>query len=409
VNVTILDVNDNAPYFPATTMLELEVREDEPASTALYVARAHDKDYGPNGTVRYRLHNEPSETFSINEQTGQINLVKALDYERHREYLLVVVAEDMGTPIRLSSNMTLTVKVKDVNDNPPKFDRAVYDFTVEENVSIGHPIERVIATDDDSDHNKRISFSLRNNRYDSMFGISPIEGIIWTRDLLDREMRELYEFTVEAVDHGSPPLSATAVIRIVIKDVNDNPPIFSRDEYRFSIRENVESNSLVGQVKATDRDSENNGLLQFFFSGPQTNFTINSRNGEIRTQVLLDRELMAEHIITVYVSDKGEQPKSSVTKVRIIVEDDNDNEPIFQRQGPISVRVSENRSKGTEIVTLVAVDPDEGDNGLVSYFFDRGELSSHLIIRSVMRIKIVSTFSQSISYEHLVNPSVMNI
>ncbi|CAG5115641.1 unnamed protein product, partial [Candidula unifasciata] len=362
VNVTILDVNDNEPIFPATTLQVLP----------LYVARAHDKDTGNNGTIRYRLHNEPSDTFTINEQTGQLNLTRQLDYERHREYLLLVVAEDLGTPVRLSSNMTLTVKVKDINDNPPKFDRAVYDFSVAENVPIGQPIDRVIATDDDSEHNKRISFSLKNNRYDSVFGISPIEGIIWTRDVLDRELREMYELVVEAVDHGSPaPMTATAQIRILVTDVNDNDPVFTREEYRFSIRENLESSSLVGQVVAHDKDSGKNGQLQFFFAGPQTNFTINSVNGEIRTQVSLDREVIAEHVITVYVSDKGDNPRTAVTKVKIKVKDDNDNDPTFQRQGPVSVSIAENRPKGTDAVTLVAVDPDEGDNGLVSYFFDK--------------------------------------
>lgn len=381
MNVTILDVNDNEPYFPTTTMLELEVREDEAAGTAIFIARAHDKDMGNNGTVRYRLHNEPSDLFTINDQSGQINLLRQLDYEHQREYLLVVIAEDLGTPIRLSCNMTLTVKVKDVNDNAPKFDRAVYDFYVQENVEIGHSIDKVIATDDDSDHNKRISFSIKSSRYDSLFGISPVEGDIWTRDVLDRELHEMYEITIEAVDHGSPvQLRATAQVRIIVTDVNDNEPEFSRDEYRFSIGENLEPNSLVGQVMAQDRDSGDNGRLQFFFAGPQTNFTINSQNGEIRTQVSLDRELMAEHIITVYVSDKGDPPKSSLTKVRIKIVDDNDNDPVFQRQGPVSLSVFENRPKGTEVITLVALDPDEGDNGLVSYFFNKGELTDIFVV-----------------------------
>ena len=51
MNVTILDVNDNPPQFPPTTMLELEVREDTPPATSVYVARAQDADAGVNGEV----------------------------------------------------------------------------------------------------------------------------------------------------------------------------------------------------------------------------------------------------------------------------------------------------------------------------------------------------------------------
>ncbi|CAL1540134.1 unnamed protein product [Lymnaea stagnalis] len=350
-------------------MLELEVREDEAIGSGLYKAKALDKDLGENGTVRYRLLDTFGDTFSISD--GQINVSRSLDYERTTKYSLVIIAEDQGTPKSLSANMTLTVNVKDVNDNAPRFDRPVYYFSVSENVKVGFIINNVTASDNDSGNNKKISFSFLSNRYTSVFGLSPISGQIWTRDLLDREIHDTYELTIRAVDHGSPPLSALALIKINVTDVNDNDPVFSRDQYRFSIRENLSPNSLVGQVIANDRDIGNNGLLQFFFSTPQTNFTINSINGEIRTQVSLDRETVAEHLLTVYVSDKGDPQRTAHTRVKVKVQDDNDNDPTFKRQGPFSLSVSENRPKGTELTTLVAVDPDEGDNGLISYFLDK--------------------------------------
>ncbi|KAH9495210.1 hypothetical protein Btru_015666 [Bulinus truncatus] len=371
VNVTILDINDNAPYFSSTTMLELEVREDEAVGSNLYVAQAFDKDLGNNGAVRYRLQDTMSNTFLIDSITGRITLAKSIDYELAQKYLLVIIAADLGTPQSLSANMTLTVKVKDVNDNAPEFDRAAYFFSVSEDVPLGTNVDQVNATDRDSGNNKKITFSFIESRYSYMFGISPLTGQIWTREPLDREIHDHYEFTIKAVDHGSPQLSTTVLVRINVTDVNDNEPVFTREEYRFSITENLLPNSFVGQVIATDRDIGSNGLLQFFFSGQQTNFTINPTNGEIRTQVTLDRELVPEHIITVYVSDNGALPKTSQTRVKIRVADVNDNSPKFQRQGPFILNVSENRPKGIEVTTFVAVDPDEGDNGLVTYFFDQ--------------------------------------
>lgn len=374
VNVTILDVNDNEPHFSATTVLELDVWEDQGIGTALYIARATDLDVGSNGSVRYQLHNNLDNTFEISDLTGEISLVKGLDYEQQQEHVLVVVAEDLGTPFRLSSNMTLRVKVKDVNDNRPQFDQAVYEFYLPENAPAGHPIGQVQATDPDSGPNKRLSYSIENGQYDPVFGISTVDGTVWIQRVLDRELKDVYEVTVRASDQGSPiQLSATALIKVVVTDINDNGPVFSRDEYRFYIQENLQPGSVVGCVVADDLDAGRNGQVHYFFSEPQTYFTISAQSGELRSQVSLDREQIAEHLIIVYASDRGDNPRTAVTRVRVIIEDENDNQPSFLRQGPQSIQVPENRPKGTEVISLEAVDLDEGDNSRLSYFFDQGE------------------------------------
>ncbi|BFZ24031.1 hypothetical protein BsWGS_27070 [Bradybaena similaris] len=410
VNVTILDVNDNEPHFSATTVLELDVWEDQGIGTALYIARATDLDVGSNGSVRYQLYNGLDSAFEINDLTGEISLLKWLDYEQQQEHVLVVIAEDLGTPFRLSSNMTLRVKVKDVNDNRPVFDQAVYEFFLPENAPVGHPIGRVQATDLDSGPNKRLSYSFENGQYDSVFGISAVDGTVWIQRVLDRELKDTYKVTVRASDHGSPiQLSETALIKVVVTDVNDNGPVFSRDEYRFYIRENLHSGCVVGHVVADDLDAGRNGQVHYFFSKPQTYFTISAQSGEIRSQVSLDRERIAEHLITVYASDRGDNPRTAVTMVRVTVEDDNDNQPSFLRQGPQSIQVSENRPKGTEVISLEAVDLDEGDNSRLSYFFDQDQsestaLASFQIHRSTGRIttKQVLDFERQPVYQLMV-------
>ena len=192
--------------------------------------------------------------FSIGADSGEISLTGTLDFEKTREYRLLVVATDQGSS-PLSANMTLTVRVKDVNDNSPEFTRTVYEMRVPENVVLGFKVGTVLATDADSDNNKRVSYSLRGADNDAAagntFGIGSVDGVIWTRDALDRELRDSYQLVVEAADHGSPkPRTATARVRILVEDVNDNWPEFSRSEYRFSVQENLEHDTFVGKVTA---------------------------------------------------------------------------------------------------------------------------------------------------------------
>lgn len=374
MNVTILDVNDNPPVFSMSPVLQLDVREDEPVYNALYFARAHDLDKGNNGKIKYRLEGGAHNTFSIDQNEGQITLIKKLDYELETRYELVVIAEDMGTPISLSANMTLTVNVKDVNDNAPYFDRKVYNFYVSENVPASHTIDVVQALDPDSDHNGRISYTFKDNRYKSLFGISPIKGTVWTRGKLDRELHEVYELTVEAVDHGSPhPLSASAMVRIYVTDMNDNEPVFSMNYYRFEIAENLKSGTMCGKVLAVDADSGKNGKVRYSFTGASSQFQIDSASGDIKTKVRLDHEKSPEYTITVLAVDEGDSPQSSHAQVKIVILDINDNAPAFEGLDSNRLQVHENKPKGTLIKQIVANDPDAGSNGLVTYFFHPGK------------------------------------
>ena len=59
---------------------------------------------------------------------------------------------------------TLSVKVKDKNDNKPIFDRGQYDEPVAQDTPVGTQIMRVSATDVDEGENQKISYDLSATR-----------------------------------------------------------------------------------------------------------------------------------------------------------------------------------------------------------------------------------------------------
>ena len=57
-----------------------------------------------------------------------------LDRESRDKYVLTVRAEDKGRPRRLSAETTVTVNVRDINDNKPILSEETYQARVKENV-----------------------------------------------------------------------------------------------------------------------------------------------------------------------------------------------------------------------------------------------------------------------------------
>lgn len=55
-------------------------------------------------------------------------------------------------------------------------------------------------------------------------------------------------------DTGIPQLTSTAEIIVDIININDNDPVFTLAEYRFSIAENSPKATVVGAVDAKDSD-----------------------------------------------------------------------------------------------------------------------------------------------------------
>ena len=363
-------MNDHAPEF-LSSYIEITVFEDQDLSTTIYMAHATDKDSGSNGTVQYRLAVNPANTFAVDAASGEVRLNKALDYESQQEYSLIVSAFDLGTP-SLSSNLTLKVKVSNINDNSPIFTQKSYEQNVKETAAMDTVVLNVTATDADND---QVTYTLLNED-SGMFGIhggSGQSGNIYLRAELDRETRDSYAFTVLARDNGKNPRSAQVPVRITVIDANDNNPVFSLSSYMFYIEENNHAITVIGSVVATDKDIGDNAKLTYTIIDQQTDFSINPYNGEISTTKSLDREQLSkqnyEHKFSVQVSDAGIPPRSHIAHVTVRVLDINDNNPVIENPS-LDQYVDENKIKGTPVIKIQATDPDNAENGTITFLFD---------------------------------------
>lgn len=374
VNVTVWDVNDNAPVFESP-LLKISIPENADTETPTYVAHARDPDGGRNGAVRYALQHNPDGVFRIGPKSGSIVLRRPLDYETRQRYELVVTATDSGSP-PLSSSMTLAVEVQDVNDNPPVFERPVYRVNVLESLPANSQFIQVTAGDRDTGNNARLTFHLPDTAQQTgKFGIFPNSGFLYLKEMLDREAADQYALTVEVVDNGNPSLTATATVQIHVLDANDNDPKFDKTVFEFEVRENVEKGHHVGTLSAHDEDLGNNAALRYALVSTDESFQINPVTGEVFTKALLDRETKSTHELLADVHDQGSPPRFHRTTVRITVTDVNDNSPVFVEPIDTVVGVREEQPVGTELAQVQATDADEGRNADIVYeILQGGEL-----------------------------------
>uniref|UniRef100_A0A8C4PA71 Cadherin domain-containing protein n=1 Tax=Dromaius novaehollandiae TaxID=8790 RepID=A0A8C4PA71_DRONO len=221
----------------------VNVNEDRPVGTTVVVISATDEDTGENARITYLMEDSIPQ-FRIDPDTGAVTTQMELDYEDQVSYTLAITARDNGIPQK-SDTTYLEILVSDVNDNAPQFLRDGYQGSVYEDVPAFTSVLQVSATDRDSGLNGRVFYTFQGgDDGEGDFIIESTSGIVRTLRRLDRENVPLYTLRAYAMDKGVPAKRTPVEIQVTVLDVNDNPPVFERDEFDIF----VEENSPIGLV-----------------------------------------------------------------------------------------------------------------------------------------------------------------
>ncbi|XP_029367636.1 protocadherin Fat 4 isoform X1 [Echeneis naucrates] len=374
VNITVKDLNDNAPHF-IHAVEHVSAVENWSTGHVIFQAKASDPDEGTNGVVVYSLKQNPKGLFHIHEKHGLITLTGPLEVTTS-SYEVEVLASDMGVPQHTSS-LVLIVSVYDVNDNSPVFNQLSYEVIILESEPVNSRFFKVEATDKDSGLNGEIMYDIAGGNAGDVFGIFP-DGQLYIKAELDREIQDRYNLVVVAKDRAVEPLSATVNVSVILDDVNDNRPLFNSTNYVFHFEEEQKRGSLVGRVFAEDKDFGPNSEIRYTFETPQPNFELNAITGELTSTLQLDRESLmrqrgaAVFSFAVVSSDQGlPKPLRDQAKVQVYIQDINDNPPKFTKD-IYQASISESAPNMTQLLRVSASDVDENKNGLVRYHIAEG-------------------------------------
>ncbi|XP_051517921.1 cadherin-like protein 26 isoform X2 [Myxocyprinus asiaticus] len=358
------------------------------------------------------IDKEPKDVLSINKDTGEIYVHGKVDYEavdKSKKLKLQFEARNKSNNA-LDTRFGVEIKILDINDNPPLFQSAKYEVTVDESHLQGKEVLTVLASDKDdpSTKNGTLFFTIKSvtpktdnaEFYIQQQGES---GTIYFNGCLDYEKAQKYTILVEAKDDGEKiKLSSTCTLIVKILDKNNNLPEFSGKTGPGKVKER-ETGFEVLRLQVTDKDSPSseawnakytiqNDKKQFFKieTDPVTN------EGILTVVKPMDYEEQSYQNLTISVQNEApyfyckvkkhvpntmweleniKNPGTSfpnlykTIQVSINVEDVND-PPVFIPP-LIEVVVMENIKVGTFITTFTAKDMD--GSHINTFKFVKGE------------------------------------
>uniref|UniRef100_A0A8C9UZL8 Protocadherin gamma-A11-like n=1 Tax=Scleropages formosus TaxID=113540 RepID=A0A8C9UZL8_SCLFO len=331
--IEIVDVNDNIPTI-AIMSSSNTVAEDALQGTVIAVFKVQDLDSENNGKAQcFISENIPFKTASSSNNFYSLVTDELLDRETTSEYNITIIAQDEGLP-PLRSNITLFLKVADINDNFPVFENREYQAFILENNTPGNFILSVKATDADWSQNARLSYILEESSVhglsiSSYVSINSESGVIHSVRSLDYEQIKNFQFRVKAQDGGSPPLSSNVTVKIFIQDQNDNAPqvLYPVQTGGSLVAEMVPRSADVGylvtKVVAVDVDSGQNAWLSYKLlkTTERGLFDVGLQNGEIRTVRQVSDKDPVKQKLTVVVEDNGHPSRSATVSVNVVVAD----------------------------------------------------------------------------------------
>ncbi|XP_005594160.1 protocadherin-19 isoform X2 [Macaca thibetana thibetana] len=224
------------------------------------------------------------------------------------------------------------------------------------------------------DSRQASAFRVVSNSAPHLVDINPSSGLLVTKQKIDRDLlcRQSPKCIISLEVMSSS--MEICVIKVEIKDLNDNAPSFPAAQMELEISEAASPGTRIPLDSAYDPDSGSFGVQTYELT-PNELFGLEiktrgdgSRFAELVVEKSLDRETQSHYSFRITALDGGDPPRLGTVGLSIKVTDSNDNNPVFS-ESTYSVSVPENSPPNTPVIRLNASDPDEGTNGQVVYSF----------------------------------------
>ncbi|KAH8293460.1 hypothetical protein KR054_000643 [Drosophila jambulina] len=377
VYVTVLDENDNNPYFVGGSK-NYTISENATPGTRVATLQAADADSGDFGKITFLMDRISSQgKFTIDADTGVLTVADRLDRESKDSYNLVIEAWDnyqFGFLAGESRNAfkQVFISILDENDNPPEVSLPTSCVLITEYHELHERVASIAGkdADDPATPNGRLEFAITQGNKDGTFELRQVDH--WNAQIFaSKSLRNRfgnYSLTISIRDMGLPANIVHSTLDICVSDFNDHAPVFVRPLHNTTVRipENATVGTLILQAYASDADMGQNALVRYRLKpdplGSYKMFEVNANTGELYLREPLNREKQKIHEIRIEAYDQGLPTSlSSDLDLTIYVRNVNDYEPQFI-VNEIAVNFTEHSDPGAERIKLPdTVDKDQLD------------------------------------------------
>ena len=324
INVTVKDINDNAPQF--TDNRTFTIPTGIPAGEIVGTASASDPDAEENGTVTYNIAGveySMNDLFIINSTTGVLYTTEVytdhMFTEEIRNISVEIAAKDNGD---VSMNSTAIFFI--ILQRPPQFSNDTYVFSLEENNDIPFAVGNVSASFADEEDSVSFYYEVESSAMER-FTIDDRTGEIRALMSFDRETSAKDKFTVMAIGVMDQRLISTATVRINVLDQNDQSPQFSQEGYNFEIRPQEQ---VAGRIHATDNDVGMNAVVNFSATTDPNIVNINNVGNNTAEIIVIDSDrITGDFVFRVMATDIGGLEATAIVTVAIITSSTTNSEP----------------------------------------------------------------------------------
>ncbi|KAA0158167.1 hypothetical protein FNF31_05498 [Cafeteria roenbergensis] len=412
VVVTVNDVNDPPTIATLQTLVLPEntpVGSDLPATGVLVSVTDEDLDQ-----VSVRIKSGGEGLFKLSP-SGQLSLAGALDYETKDRHVLTIEAQDVRQAVAttdwviqvsnvwekpvysgpefaqltvvctdregLSASATVSVKVTDVNEAPAIVTTSL---DLPETEASGVAVGRIVIADQDASDTHSVTITSGNGPADAPHFVLDGSTLKLANAALDFEGESgatSFTLGIKVVDSGTPPLSASANVRVVVLDRNE-PPVML-DQAR-SIEENSLTSAPVGApLEASDPDQGQLLAFRITAGNDDGKFKIDPCSGQIKVDEDkgLDFETKSSYTLTVQVQDDGAAepgPARLADTATVTISVIDVNEPPTLQDAAASI--AENSAQGTPVgAAVTGTDPERS---VLAYSIVGGNTGSAFAIDS---------------------------
>ena len=404
VKIQVSPINEHPPVLGVTSFTE-SIVEGTDVGFSVFIVKASDEDNGIHGELKYSL--DPTQSDFGITNSGELLVTGNLDRERISNYNFDVLVQDSGTS-STTSTATVVINILDKDDNLPSFTKDLYTSIVDaENAIVNYLVATVNCTDPDNQANSAVTYAIVESDDSEYFEISNEGDITISQNL---PVSSIYSFGVMCFGVSNPNYTDTSQVSITIKI--DSNITFSEAVYNVELPEDT----VTGTFLTITASSINNSTLTYKLVDSPTIFQLSQLSGELMLVGGLDYESTQSYILEVQATDAGLPPNMANVAVNVIVENVNDESPLFEVSGD-TITVTEEESDYASLGTYTCSDGDLGDFGKVTYtlsgddesYFHLDETSGQLLLNNPINYEDVQAFTLQITCNDGGNPAKSDV